>query len=109
MGDLKVGDIVLGQDGLPTTVTFVTPIQYNRNCYNVTFEDGEVITADADHLWQIKTKTKDSVILKTKDLINFKRERKDKKGIEYSYRVPMNKPLDLDEKELPIDPYVLGL
>jgi hypothetical protein len=49
MGDLKVGDIVLDKNGLPTTVTFVTPVQYNRNCFKVTFEDGEEIIADADH------------------------------------------------------------
>ena len=39
MGDIQVGDDVLGKDGLPTKVTFVTPIQYNHKCYNITFED----------------------------------------------------------------------
>ena len=109
MGELQVGDKVLGRDGLPTNVTFITPIQYNRNCYKVSFEDGEVITADADHQWQIKTKTKDCITLTTKDLINFKRIRKDGKGTEYMYRVPMNRSLELPEAEVPIDPYVLGL
>lgn len=109
MGELKEGDYVLGRDGFPTQVTFITPIQYNRNCYKITFEDGEQIIADADHQWLIRQKDNKERVLTTKDLLHFKRERKDAKGTEYLYRVPMNKPLDLPYKELPIHPYVLGL
>lgn len=110
MGELEIGDIVLDRNGLPTTVTFVTPIQYNRNCFKLTFEDGEEIIADADHQWQIKKKDVDKeLVLTTKDLLNFKHLRKDQKGTEYRYRVPVNKPIELPEKELPLEPYILGL
>src|SRR5699024_4555440 len=40
---------------------------------------------------------------------DFKKERKDKKGIEYKYRVPMNGSVEYSEKNLLIPPYVLGV
>lgn len=52
MGTLHVGDYVYGRDGKPTRVTFATGIQYDRDCYLVTFSDGAQIIADADHLWE---------------------------------------------------------
>ena len=110
MGQLQVGDMVLGLDGKPTKVTFVTPIEYNHQCYEVTFEDGEKIIADADHNWFVRDKENRHLVKTTKELLpHYKRMRKDKKGMEYLYRVPMNKAIDLPEQELPIDPYTLGL
>lgn len=49
MGELQIGDIILDEAGNPTNVTFVTPTQYNRNCYEVEFEDGEKVIADENH------------------------------------------------------------
>ena len=51
MGDLKVGDEVYGQNGIPCIVTFVTPIQYNHKLYRVIFDDGSSIIADTEHRW----------------------------------------------------------
>ena len=56
MGDIKTGDKVLGLDGKPTTVTFATEVMYDHACYNVTFNDGETIVADADHRWITETR-----------------------------------------------------
>ncbi len=110
MGNLQIGDYVLGRDGLPTKVTFVTSVQYNRSCYKITFEDGESVIADAEHQWQIKkTGFTNEVVLTTKDLLDYKRIRKDGKGTEYKYRVPIANALELPEKVLSIDPYALGL
>ena len=54
MGSLKVGDQVFDENGKPCNVTFVTPVMYDHKCYNITFSDGEVITADADHNWYVQ-------------------------------------------------------
>lgn len=51
MGDIKLGDKLYDENGNVCTVTFVTPIQYNRKCYKVVFSDGSEIICDADHLW----------------------------------------------------------
>lgn len=54
MGSLKVGDQVFDENGKPCNVTFVTPVMYDHKCYNITFSDGEVITADEYHNWYVQ-------------------------------------------------------
>mgnify|MGYP001559832159 CR=1 FL=1 len=51
MGDLNVGDYVYDETGSPCKVTFATEVQHGRTCYDVMFDDGSVIVADADHRW----------------------------------------------------------
>jgi replicative DNA helicase len=51
MGELRVGDLVLGDDGVPVPVTGVTQTWENRPCFRVTFSDGSSIVADAEHEW----------------------------------------------------------
>ncbi|HWG97859.1 MAG TPA: replicative DNA helicase [Pilimelia sp.] len=51
MGDVRVGDRLLGADGAPTTVVARSEIMLGRPCYAVEFSDGSVIVADAAHRW----------------------------------------------------------
>jgi replicative DNA helicase len=51
MGDVAVGDQLLGADGEPTRVVAATDILFGRPCYEVEFADGTVIVADASHQW----------------------------------------------------------
>jgi replicative DNA helicase len=51
MGDVAVGDELLGADGQPTRVVAATDVMLGRPCYEVEFSDGTVIVADADHQW----------------------------------------------------------
>lgn len=51
MGDIKVGDYVLSEQGLPTKVTGKFAEKEKFEAYTVTFSDGNVIVADADHNW----------------------------------------------------------
>src|SRR5229473_1104992 len=53
MGELRVGDQVFDEQGRPCTVTFATPVQHERTCYEVLFSDGESIVADGDHQWSV--------------------------------------------------------
>lgn len=131
MGELKVGDTVFGKDGKPTTITYKSEVFTNHVCYEVEFEDGEKIIADAEHIWQVMTKDSrrsynDYVKGKrqnskykdlqgyfnitTKEMANdFKKMRKDGKGFEYKYRVPMNEPVEYPEQQLMVKPYTLGV
>ncbi|SEG82929.1 replicative DNA helicase [Thermomonospora echinospora] len=52
MGEVKVGDHLLGADGKPTRVVAATEVMTDRPCYEVEFSDGEVIIADAQHQWR---------------------------------------------------------
>jgi len=51
MGDVRPGDQLLDESGSPCTVTYVTPVQHDRQCFEVKFDDGSTIVADADHQW----------------------------------------------------------
>jgi len=51
MGEIAVGEQLLGADGRPVTVVAATEVMHGRPCYEVEFSDGEVIVADAQHLW----------------------------------------------------------
>lgn len=54
IGDLAVGDLVIGRDGLSYDVLGVFP-QGERDLFEVTFSDGTTVLADGDHLWEVQT------------------------------------------------------
>ncbi|WP_111510553.1 replicative DNA helicase [Mycobacterium kyogaense] len=51
MGEVAVGDELIGPDGLPTRVVAATEVMTERPCFEVEFFDGTVIVADAEHQW----------------------------------------------------------
>jgi replicative DNA helicase len=56
MGEVRVGDRLIGADGRPTEVVAATEVLRDRPCYEVEFSDGSVITADAEHQWVTTTR-----------------------------------------------------
>jgi len=64
MGQVAVGELVLGADGRPTVVTRATDVMVGRPCFEVEFSDGSVITADAEHQWLV-TVDFDEIVLTT--------------------------------------------
>jgi len=53
MGEVAVGEFVIGGDGRPTRVTRATDVMMGRPCFEVEFSDGSVIVADAEHQWLV--------------------------------------------------------
>lgn len=53
MGDLQEGDTVFDKNGMPTKVIHKSIIHHN-DCYNIHFGNGDVITADCDHKWEVE-------------------------------------------------------
>jgi replicative DNA helicase len=51
MGEVRVGDHLMGADGKPTRVVAATEVMHGRPCYELEFDDGEVIIADENHQW----------------------------------------------------------
>ncbi len=51
MGEVAVGEELLGADGRATTVVAATDVMCGRPCYEVEFSDGTVIVADGEHQW----------------------------------------------------------
>ncbi len=56
MGEVRVGDQLIGADGRPTNVVAATEVMHGRPCYEVEFDDGTVIIADAEHQWRTTTR-----------------------------------------------------
>jgi hypothetical protein len=91
---LKIGDIILGADGKPTTVKFITDVMYNHNCYKINFDYADSIIADADHLWKIN----DGEITTTEKLFDLREK-----------YIKVTEPIQFLETNQPIHPYVYGL
>jgi len=62
MGEVAVGDLVLGGDGQPTMVTRATNVMVGRACFEVEFSDGCTIVADAEHQWLITVDSREIVV-----------------------------------------------
>ncbi len=111
MGDLSVGDAVLDDQGQPCTVTYVTPVQLDRQCYEVEFDDGSVIVADADHQWSATAveagpERFEPRVVTTRQLLA--EGVRGPNGRRPNWHVPVAQPLELPERELPIEPVIFG-
>lgn len=51
MGELNLGSKVLGSDGKPANVVWVSDVNPTPELYRVTFANGQVVYADAPHQW----------------------------------------------------------
>jgi len=111
MGDIAIGDIVFGSDGKQCRVIAATDTMYDRECYRLTFDDGERIIADAGHLWcttSTEKKTKDKNIRTTKEIANTLR-RKNGQYQTANHSVDICKPIECCEANLDINPYTFGM
>lgn len=52
MGELVAGDLVFDEHGRPCKVTAVHAVTLSTRAYQLTFDDGSTIEADAEHLWK---------------------------------------------------------
>src|SRR3954449_228047 len=99
MGEIRVGDQVLGSDGRPTTGLAPTEVMTDRPCYEVHFSDGSVIVADAQHQWLTETADGSQGIRTTEQLAESRSD----------HAVANTAPLDLPESRFPLSPYALGV
>src|SRR5947208_3815170 len=52
MGELRMGDLVFDEEGLPAVVLAATPPMTGRPCFEVRFSDGTTLVTDVDHQWR---------------------------------------------------------
>ncbi len=125
MGEVCVGDLVLGADGRPTRVVAATEVMEKRPCYEVDFSDGSVIVADAQHQWLTDTRAsrksfqsardsssgtgiqRTTASVRTTEAIA-QTLRTDTAEHRLNHSVPLAMPLRLPARQLPLSPYVLG-
>lgn len=110
MADLRPGDLVFGLEGEPTLVVGATERMTGRPCAEVAFSDGTTVVADLDHGWitesendrrrghgpQVRTTAEIAATLRYS-------------AGEYNHIVDQALPVRFPRRELPIDPYVLGV
>jgi len=123
MGDVKVNDLVIGSDGKSQKVLGVFP-QGKRPIYKIEFNDQTTTFCDKEHLWAVNsinqrtlsTKIKGKYIKKpnytykplTVDslLKNYRLTGKSENKL--NYRIPIIQPVNFNEKNVLIHPYVIG-
>lgn len=109
IGELSVGDSVIGSDGRPTEVLGVYP-QGFKEIYRVWTQDGSSTLASGDHLWSVHTRSdrrrgRPPRVLQTKEMIGNLRA-----AHYHRYELPLlSAPVSFASREVPLDPYALGL
>lgn len=100
MGDITLGDSVIGADGKPTEVIGVYP-QGEQDIYKVRFDDDSYTYATGDHLWSVRTaksksRGKPNSVVTTLEL-------------QRNHFIPMVHPVEYPYKPVEIDPYLFGI
>lgn len=128
MGDMNVGDSVIGRDGKAYKVTGVFP-QGKRPIYEVSFSNGTSCECDIEHLWNVNTlyqrrgkkyikgvsKSRDDKFYKPdetyktmtlKEIIDKGLYRGSKKKL--NFKVPINEKVEFLHKDVKNNPYLVG-
>lgn len=102
MAELKVGDQVFDEQGVPCNVVAKSPIWNDRPIYRVNTDDGDAIIADENHEWVVsKAKHRDTFFVADTAYVSERRTKR--------LMVRKQGSLQLPEANLPIDPYILGV
>ncbi|RBM05680.1 replicative DNA helicase [Streptomyces sp. PT12] len=125
MREVRPGDHLLDASGKPTRVVAATDVMTGRPCFEVVFDDGTAVIADADHQWLTDTRASRGAA----QAAVVDREEQRRRGVLASVKttkeiaetlhchtvgarpnhsVRTAAPLDLPHQDLPIPPFVLG-
>jgi hypothetical protein len=110
--NLKQGDQLFDENGNICNVIKLHPIDYNPESYQITFDDGTIVKACADHLWLTwdkkarKNKNIKPKVRTTKEIFSSLKTNTLKKETNHSITTTL--PINYPVQDLPIDPYVLG-
>jgi phosphate starvation-inducible PhoH-like protein len=108
IGNLQVGDLVIGSNGLPTPVLGVYP-QGRKEVFRVTAQDGASTLCCGEHLWAVATRHdrmrgKPRRVLETREMLGQLRA-----AHYHRFELPLVAPVEFEPREVPMDPYALGL
>ena len=109
-GDLVIGDEVLSPDGKWVKVINVLPKDYADR--KVTTTDGAEILVHAKHEWVVHDRSSHQDRIRETEYMETRLSygsQEKKRGHRYNFMLPLRKPLDCEDKDLPVDPYVLGV
>ena len=108
IGELRVGDLVVGSDGRPTPVLGTFP-QGRRPVFRIQAQDGASTLCCAEHLWTVRTpedrRRGKRRTLRTDEMIGRLRQ-----FHQHRFELPLvSAPVELVSQDVPLDAYALGL
>lgn len=112
MAEVEVGDEVLAADGSPTKVTGKSRV-HHRPCYRIAFSDGSSVVCDNVHLWNVRRvgayyRGDRSVRTLDADALYAEFSACRAEGTPLSLVVDNPLPIELPDRKLPVDPWLLG-
>lgn len=109
MGEIKVGDQVIDEKGMPCNVVAISELDDTEQAYKITFRDGTSIVAGERHLWrvQVTNNGRREKLLTTGEMYEkfIKASKYKNRAI---FRIPIADAFILPKVSLPIDPYLFG-
>ena len=107
-GALKPGDVVFGKNGKSQKVIGIYP-QGMKDVYRISFQNGASVECGLEHLWTIRKNRGKNKTVTLKD-IKDSYYKTDKRGFkQYLYSVDYIEPVEYQQKNYFIDPYLLGI
>ncbi len=109
IGELEVGDLVVGSNGLPTPVLGVYP-QGRKEVFRLRAQDGASTLCCSEHLWHVFTpedrrRGNPGRVLETQEMIGRLR-----RAHQHRYELPLvSAAVEFPLRDVPMDPYALGL
>lgn len=111
MGEINPGSTVFAVDGTESRVLSVHPGS-DLNIYKVEFCDGSFTYCCEDHLWQVQSPKQrqngNHSVLSLKEMLPRLEQGKKSKQHCHFYSIPLCDPIEHSEKDLVLDPYLLG-
>ncbi len=109
IGALRVGDLVVGSNGMPTPVLGVYP-QGRKEVFRLRAQDGASTLCCGEHLWHVFTASdrrrgKPGRVVETREMIGRLRT-----AHRHRFELPLlSAPVEFPQRDVPLDPYALGL
>ena len=109
MGDIHIGDLVIGADGKPTKVININDCG-EHPVYKVEFTDGSVTHCSENHLWTVNKRGKKPTTVRTFEMLKDFACEYSCGQIQYPYTIPIVAPVEFEQsQQLPLHPYVVGV
>ncbi|MFN2642609.1 MAG: PhoH family protein, partial [Actinomycetota bacterium] len=109
IGELSVGDLVIGSNGKPTPVLGIYP-QGRKEVFRVRTQDGARTICCGEHLWAVYThsdrrRKRPARVLETREMMGRLRA-----AHAHRFELPvLSAPAEFVSRDISIDPYALGL
>lgn len=110
MGDMRVGDKVIGADGNAHKIMHINDCgEFDEYC--VKFNDGTETRCSPNHLWSVDKVygNRKSLTLRLSDIVDSYRYLSPGGQLHFKYRLKLCNPVNFKKaKELPLHPYLVG-